>query len=229
MAKQSRAELIGHFQEQIDFLRRSAAAFDMGAEHESKRLAAILRVLLHNSNSSKSLFKQLGVQHQLNFLDTKERPPPAKPGVITRTWDAGLVAIELGRGKARFKPPFDNTSERQIYGPQRFRNWWKRDILKDLQGRPFTRENFVLFMAHKVGGVHVDPEIQSHYKALTDLNSLGWGWHRENGHIVLGVPATPDQEPLGNPIPANVRQIAYEVEQTITEQLAHLLSRPPTP
>lgn len=90
----------------------------------------------------------------------------------------------------------------------------------------FTREEFVLFMAHKVGGAHVDPEIKQHFKALTQLNSLGWVRIHEDGKPGVGVPAAPGQQGLGNPIPANVRQIAYEVEHTVSEQLTYLLVAP---
>lgn len=224
MAKQSRDELVSYLREQMGFLRRSAEAFDEGEESEAKRLAAILRLLLHNSKSSNSLLRQLGVQHQLKFLDTRRRPEPASPGVITRTWDAGLAVIELSNEGSRYKAPLAGAGNGGIYGPQPFRQWWQRDILQDMNRERFTRQEFVLFMAHKVGGVHVDPEIQPHFKALTQLNSLGWGRINEDDKPGVGVPATIDQEPLGNPIPANVRQIAYEVQDTVEKQLAHLLT-----
>jgi hypothetical protein len=224
MAKQPRDELVSHLREQMGFLRRSAEAFDGGEESEAKRLAAILRLLLHNSKTSNSLLKQLGVQHQLRFLDTRRRPEPARSGIITRTWDAGLAVIELSNEGSRYKAPLTGTADSEIYGPQPFRQWWQRDIMEDLDGVRFTRQEFVLFMAHKVGGVHVDPDIQPHFKALTQLNSLGWGRIHEDDKPGVGVPAGNDQEPLGNPIPANVRQIAYEVQATVEEQMAHLLN-----
>jgi hypothetical protein len=76
-------------------------------------------------------------------------------------------------------------------------------------------------MANKAGGAHVDPEIKSRCVALTRLNSLEWGY----GPSYVTVDPGPNDQPMGNPVPANVRQIAYEVETAITEQLGHLLGQ----
>jgi hypothetical protein len=173
---------------------------------------------------STSLLKQLGVQHQLKFLDTKPKPEPARPGVITRRWNAGLAVIELGPSGTHYKAPLTNDRPGSTYGGQLFRNWWQRVIMKDMNRVPFTRQEFVLFMAHKVGRVHVDPEIAPHFQALTQLNSLGFVRLDDGGKPGVGVPATLGDEPMGNPIPANVRQITYEVERTLTEQSSDLLS-----
>jgi hypothetical protein len=54
------AELECHLAEQLQFLQVSAAAFDAGFEGEAKRLAVVLRILLHDTKSSKSLLGQLG-------------------------------------------------------------------------------------------------------------------------------------------------------------------------
>jgi hypothetical protein len=49
MPKQNltRDEPVSHLREQLEFLRRSAEAYDDGAEGEAKRLATVIRVLVH--------------------------------------------------------------------------------------------------------------------------------------------------------------------------------------
>lgn len=224
MSKQNRQNLLGHLREQLGFLRASARAFDEGEEAEAKRLATTIRVLVHNTDRSASLLKQLGEQHHLQFLDTWEPPEPARPRVTrVRRFDSGLAAIELGPDGARFTVPLEEHG-RNIRGPQPFQFWWNRAIIDDLQRERFTRKELVLFLANKEGGAHVDPAIRPRFFALTRLNSLGWGHGMDDGKPYVSVPAGPDDEPLGNPIPANVRQIAFEVEWTLTHQLGHLLA-----
>lgn len=106
-----------------------------------------------------------------------------------------------------------------IHGPQPFRTWWNRPILEDLRNETFTRKELVLFLAHKFGGAHVDPNMEPRFVAITRFNSLGWGWKREGDTTSLEVPAGPDCEPMGTPIPVNVRQIAYELETSLRDQL----------
>ena len=68
--RQTDPELMEHLNEQMGFLRRSAEHYDGGDFSEAKRLATTLRVLLHDSEKSKSLLTQLSVKDKLRFVDT---------------------------------------------------------------------------------------------------------------------------------------------------------------
>ena len=75
-------------------------------------------------------------------------------------------------------------------------------------GRPSTVEKLVLALAHKEGGAHVDPEIDEAYARLSRSNSLGW------------VVRTPDGvSPMPDPVRPSVREICFELEQTIIDQV----------
>jgi hypothetical protein len=202
----------------MSYLHKSAKDFDDGDPTEAARLAVTLRVLLWNKGSSEALLNQLGVQHQLKFLDTRARPVSGAALQL----DSGLGTIRLGDDGAVYVASLD--AREDVYGPQPFRVWWNRRVLRDLTDSWFTRKELVLFLAHKLGGAHVDTSLQPRFHALTKLNSQGWGWRHEDEHIVLSVPAGPDDEPLGSPIPVNVRQIAHEVERTVNEQCERLLN-----
>lgn len=69
------------------------------------------------------------------------------------------------------------------------------------------------------GGAHVDPELDKAYEALSLSNSLGWmagdpsGAGDGEGNTV----------PMGSPVPVNVRQIAWELERSLMDQLGEHL------
>jgi hypothetical protein len=78
-------------------------------------------------------------------------------------------------------------------------------VIEDSAGRHFSRRDLVLAVANKDGGAHVDPQLDDSYVALSRMNSIGFAWIGPNGV----------SEPLDSPVPASVRQIAYEVAQTL--------------
>ncbi len=54
-------ELQAHLAEQLQFLEASADAFDRGFRGEAKRMAATIRILVHQTHRSHSLLGQLGI------------------------------------------------------------------------------------------------------------------------------------------------------------------------
>ena len=62
----NRNELTEHWNNQINFIKKSIIEFDKGDENEAQRIALNLRVLFHNTNHSKSLYSQLN--HHICFL-----------------------------------------------------------------------------------------------------------------------------------------------------------------
>lgn len=101
MASRSRkSRLEALLAEQYDFLRASAARFDDGHHHESKRLALTLRVLLHDTPKSASLLDQLGVKDTLMFVDSDARrePRPGTQVAYPTGWPRGFVGVRLPTG-----------------------------------------------------------------------------------------------------------------------------------
>src|SRR5208282_5140661 len=86
---QSAEDLRRHLSEQVGFLESSCAGFDRGNEAEAKRIAASLRILLHDTDSSKSLLGQLGMLGGM-FLDTAQ--PPIAGSLISHN---GLAFVEV--------------------------------------------------------------------------------------------------------------------------------------
>ncbi len=63
-------ELEANLKAQVAFLLGSCAAYDKRLRDEACRLAVSVRVLVHDTAVSKSLLGQLGVKHDMKFLDT---------------------------------------------------------------------------------------------------------------------------------------------------------------
>jgi hypothetical protein len=190
---------------QLDFLRSSMAAYDAGKEHEAKRLAVPIRTLVHNTRTSTSLLKHLGVQHQLGWLD---RGPPEPPrNAIVIAFGLCVVEMRLDTGASRYKPAIHEPAPDRLHPPVSFDDWWSRTVLTDQRGNEFSRGDLVLSLANKDGGAHIDAALDAKYQALARENSLGFMQAQD--------------QPLANSIVhASVRQIAEELVGTLEKGLS---------
>lgn len=207
--EQSRARLEALLAEQYDYLVASAARFDEGYQHEWKRLAVALRVLLHDTASSTSLLGQLGVKDNLAFLDTDARrqPEPGRQIGYPVGWPVGLVGIRGGSGGGwDYFPMLDSDPEsRGRHRP--FAEWWETRLLDSPTGSDHWRRcDFVLGASNKEGGAHVQGDPPSWWTQLRDGTWFG-----------AATTTGPDEAsiPMTNLAPAVTRQIAYEVLTTL--------------
>ena len=203
----SRSDLVRHLYAQIGHMERSAAAFDDGHEAEAARLATSIRVLVHDNprSASKSILGQLGVKDSLRYLDTSlshRGLRPDHPG-----WDAGLASMEIEPGRGgRYVPMLDNLpKERRRY--TNFSAWWSKVIYRRVG---FGRRELVMNLANTDGGAHVDSALEDSYADLTKRNVLGWEYSDDAG-------SRPFE---GNSAQASVRQISFELLDTIRNQLS---------
>jgi hypothetical protein len=119
--------------------------------------------------------------------------------------------------------------------------------VKDADGTLFARKDFIMALANKEGGAHVDPEILESYNKIANLNSLGWtysegpeGKQLTSTPIPVSQPGQPAPStskppaqpsklpefgedwtgpiPLDNPVPYMLRQISYEVVESVRQQ-----------
>jgi hypothetical protein len=240
-----REELLEFFDEQIEFLERSNAAFDEGHLSEAKRLALPLRVLFHhtaekNPRGSHALLHQLGFDQTLTWVDTCGMPDPNNMGQV---WGLIITGMDLATNEALFKARLDGGAPTAIRTktlrlPRGSRiprdEWWTEPVTRDASHAEFSRKDFVLALSNKEGGAHVDPEIFEAYDRIANLNSMGWTFTvTPEGDRVLtsglmsldGSPTDatvakldPDEVALRNPVPFMVRQIAYEVVESVNQQ-----------
>lgn len=199
-----RADLLENLAESHQFLDRSASAFDDGCDGEAKRLAVTLRVLLHDTQVSHSLLKQLEAKDKIRFLDTAE---PINPGNLLST--SGFLIMRMtqtneGAVGEYIAPLGDGPPRSRVTG---FDEWWKTPVMK-LDATTWSREDFVLSLANQEGGGHVDPNLNESYQKLAKKNGLGW-------EIASGGKS----EPLrGNAVSLAVRQITYEYAKTVERE-----------
>jgi hypothetical protein len=197
----STPDLVERLAEQMGFIERSAKLYDEGAEQEAKRLATSIRVLVHETPASHSLLGQLGVLNVVEFCDSAI---PIDPRNVATT--LGLLGFGFAPSGISFIPLLGSAwNTRQVP----FAVWWERTVTH-VPGRSLnlSRRDYVLGLANREGGAHVDPVLDPFYAALRYDNALGFGQG----------PGGPEPEgrPLNNdPAMAAVRQIAYELVRTI--------------
>jgi hypothetical protein len=197
--KRPKGELEKELRDQVALMRMSCEAYDRGMKAAAKHLALNLRVLLHHHRNSNALLQQLGLRSSIRFLDSAG---PVNPKnlfttcnlIVTRMGSDGaehLASVEIGGN------PFPG---RRIPFP----DWWLQTVIVDNQRRNFTRQQLVLHVADTDGGAHVDAELDEAYLDLSRNNSLGWVFSSGGNQI-----------PLNDPVLPCIRQIAYEVLETL--------------
>ena len=190
-------ELEQHLVEQIGFLKSSATAFDGGLDSEAKRLAATLRILLHDTSQSHSLLGQLG-RLSGNFFSTAD--PITSDNLSTY---GGLVVISQNAQGARYIAVLDDVPFTRWTS---FSEWWSEIIFIDNQKASLSRKQLVLAIANQDGGAHVGPELSRTYANLSRGNSQGW---------VALYEGKPGSTPIPGAELAAVRQISHEVLKTL--------------
>ncbi|MDY0395437.1 hypothetical protein RWE15_23840 [Virgibacillus halophilus] len=94
-----------------------------------------------------------------------------------------------------------------------FKKWWAEDIvLVDNNKNKLTRKDLILSSSNKDGGAHVDPQLDRAYAELNRKNTMGWV------QVTDG-----KQSPVSDPHLASIRQIGYEVLQTLKEEFSDII------
>lgn len=203
--KQSKEELLRHLEDNIGFLKTSAATFDAGNFAEAKRLATTIRVLAHDTSQSKSLLSLVGYKNGMGFLDTAY---DFNPKNLMR--HHGLVGVKIGNDGSGYWAPLGEHIHRNQNRYVFFPDWWNKVVIVDSAKAKFCRD-LILALSNKDGGAHVDPSLNEDYANLTRNNSVGWFSN------INGV-----KEGLNDIELHSVRQISYEIAVSIERKLAKL-------
>ena len=192
--KLSQADLLAHLDGQMRALSRACDAYDAGDLYAASDIARIVRLLLHDTKHGKSLFGQTGNLNRPFYDSIPVMPLP--PGAVSPLVP-GLAVMEFSDSGIRFMPIADiaGVSTRSLP----FKVWWEPKVVH-ASGFSWSRRDLILTMADKAGGAHVDPDIPTHYYAI----STGIG----TNYSIDGQ-ALPDLEK------ACVRQIATEVQKSL--------------
>jgi hypothetical protein len=195
----SRDELVELYHEQWSFLRRSAEIFDGGETAEAKRLAATVRLLVHDTKRSKSLLSQLGLKNAL-FFDTAKDIQAAN---LVPTF--GLVQVHFVGARAEYVAPLARPLPSGVWLIP-FEYWWAKPVVVVPGEFRLTRADLILIMANEDGGAHVDPTIDERYYRVARDAALNWSVATQFG-----------LEALANLEGASVRQIAHELMVSLVQ------------
>ncbi len=196
--QQTTDDLVMHLREQMLFLRNSAAAYDSGQLPEAKRIATTLRVLLHQSWTSKALLEQLGIRDKLGYRDHAE---PVSPSCVFYS--------SLKVGLSAFGDAWTPNLERPASAVP-FTDYWGRTVFID-GDLSITRSDLIRSVADQDGGAHVDPTLKAGYVELS--RQQRWRFFRD------GIEFSPPTKPH---LPL-LRQFAAELMWTVAEQAPALL------
>jgi hypothetical protein len=166
VATDAKTFLQERLQEQYHLLRKSVDEIKRGDLAEGIRIATAVRVLVHESGSSKPLLKQVTKDYlQLEILDSPTRKPSA-PGRVMMVVPIGFKLSNEGvhlSGELGSKTP-------TILG-----KWWTRPalVLQGLGG--ISRREVILGLTNKEGGAHVDTDMPLRYRQLLECKSFQVG------------------------------------------------------
>jgi hypothetical protein len=189
--------------EQLRFLASSGRAFDQGELSESKRIALVIRVLVHDTGASHSLLAQLGIKDTLAWADSAP-VIDNDPNIVGRS--PGLTSMGIGAEGITFSPRYMDQIERSNATRYvSFSDWWERPVILDANDAEFSRKELVLALTNKDGGAHID-RLNEKTHALVHLNSAGF--------VRIDTAGGPS-EPIPTPIYASVRTVAEELLLTL--------------
>ncbi len=216
--RQTDPELMEHLYEQMGFLRRSAEHYDAGDFSEAKRLAMTLRVLLHDSQKSKSLLKQLALKDKLRFVDTagaieRDRFEVLPGGRFRASIGIAMPLAPLAWGSwkgFRFIARLDD--HRTTFNPVPFHTWWTSPVVAIPPKFRLSRRDLVLGVANQDGGAHVDEALREQFAGIARQRFIV-GSRRKP--LSIATIDRPDRKGPPNPSLPMVRQISYEVSRTL--------------
>lgn len=160
---------------QLLFLRNSAGAYDAGHKEEAVRIAVVGRVLCHDTKSSHSLLKQLGVKDTLQLITTVKVRNDQIP--------TGVDVAEL-MGGVTFGESIEYTPIDLGLPSIPCHEWWAQPVYL-INGHLLCRKDVILAAANKDGGAHVDaPDV--------NLDALNEGfWLKTEAAEDIGKVSTP--------------------------------------
>jgi hypothetical protein len=135
----------------VGFIRRSCELFDQGHKEEGIRIETALRVLLHDTQRSKSLLSHLKVKRIMK-LNSSCHPP--SPGVIMFEGMGRLTVEVWGHDVSRqLDPLLDENAFKHIRVP--IEQWWEMPV--------YVPNLFVRDSSGQDEVVTDPPDVQGHY------------------------------------------------------------------
>lgn len=171
--QQTKEELEQHLKNVQDALILSSDAYDAGYNGEASRLAAAIRVLVHETPGSHALLGQLGLDSNSYWTSAIPRDPKQVGSSFANVALFLPVSGNQGRKAADYVAPLDRIPDDAKSRWVSLDEWWNEVIFVDTAGRESTRKTLILAVANTDGGVHVDPKLGATYAACRVR--MAWG------------------------------------------------------
>lgn len=176
--------------------------FDAGHEHEAKRIATTLRLLLSTAGQT-PLMKELRALDEIEWLSLGEDYDERNLAPTNSLTVMRMKIIE-GGAEVSYRPRDLSWPHAQWVA---FQHWWRGSIVVNnpATGDSFRRMNLVQLLANRDGGAHVG-RLSSDEQRLVRNEVTPWAiGSDEDDFINIDL----------SPVPASVRTIATEVFATI--------------
>lgn len=161
-------------------------SFDAGVTSEAKRIAVVIRTLVHDTAVSRGLLGQLRMRDEIRWLSAVA---PTASGFAGPPWLDGP-----------FEPEYRHIPGMPAFECS-FQEWWRGRLL-EFDSTPIDRSWFVLTTANFDGGAHVDPALPAAYRSIT----------RDGGLKTVRINSAGDPYPdLTDPVPSALRTICTEL------------------
>jgi hypothetical protein len=197
----SREELVNLFKGQMKALEASSKSFDAGEEWEAERLATTVFNLVFDGKPLVSLLTQLGVKDSLKFMSSGRMPTGLPPPTIATP---SLLSMRLDQTGSRFLPKLGDGPP--LYHLVPFEDWWKNELIyQEKASGQLNRMRLVFALRHQDGGGHIGNLTDGVYVHLK--KGAGWQLKHADGKI----------EPVSNLVACSMRQVAWEVIQTLKQ------------
>lgn len=194
-------ELWAEAREQFAALQEFGGLYDGGKEWAAKHLASAISTLVRDgSRSFVPLLAQLDILRRSYFLSTARQ---LQPGAVP---NSALVMIGLGPGGTKVAPTKIVLPRPPWLKWLPFAEWWEEIIFIDESAGQLTRKKLIETLRDKDGGSHYDADAPggAYRRLKTEMHS---------GFRVNGAP-------LSGAHFATVRQIAWELEESLRTPLA---------
>ncbi len=217
------------FNELLEDLREDCTSFSKGNLRKAKDIAGRIRTLLKSGPNPRtiSLLKQLN-RDTIQFTDSSA---PFTPGANINYFtlengglnNLGFSAVymglvykngiwEDGTLNLRFAPFFERSSGKPPIRDIDFDSWWNTKIYHDQnKGLELTRKQLILEMTERDGFAHTDQNLGEDYETFLEEDSLNL--YDGDSKIVFA----------NSPAKCSVRQIGYEVIDTLEKQMSDLI------
>lgn len=207
--KLTREELNTILGEQIELLQLSAENFDKGHYATTLQMATTIRVLFHDTDSSKSLIKQICEadgkdKNDFEMVTTKEQDFGGEKLII---FGDGLYTMVLSGLGLLFSPKLSDSTLTKVAFPY----WWNEKVIKNVSSgfetaEWMTREELIKLHANKEGGAHVDENKNEKISDIGSKEAAGWaGFTVDCYGRRQEINSSVDQKKV------TIRQICYEV------------------